>query len=191
MSASIAPAARFERLYARSADPWAYETSEYEREKYASTLAALPQGRIGDTLELGCSIGVFTEQLASRCERVLALDFSKRAIQLAQQRLAELANVELRQASFPEQAPPGPWRLVVCSEILYYLPGPALDRALAWLRAQLRAGACVLAVSWRGHGTDEPFLGDEVHDRLARELASWHGLDGRRERYRLDRFDGR
>jgi predicted TPR repeat methyltransferase len=191
MSASADPAARFEGLYERSADPWCYETSEYEREKYASTLAALPGGRCASALELGCSIGVFTEQLASRCEHVLAIDFSERALRLARRRLETLANVELRCASFPEQAPQGPWQLILCSEILYYLQAPALDRAIAWLTEQLHDGSCVLAVSWRGRGADEPFLGDEVHDRLATELAGWHSLDGRREGYRLDRFDGR
>jgi predicted TPR repeat methyltransferase len=188
---STGPATRFEDLYRQSADPWGYESSEYEREKYASTLAALPDGRIGSALEVGCSIGVFTEQLAGRCERVLAVDFSERALQLARTRLEGLTNVELRHAGFPEQAPRGPWRLILCSEVLYYLQAPALDQAIAWLAAQLRGGACVLAVSWRGEGTDEPFRGDEVHDRLVRELSSWHSLDDRRPGYRLDRFDAR
>ena len=31
----------FERLYARDPDPWRFATSEYERDKYAATLAAL------------------------------------------------------------------------------------------------------------------------------------------------------
>jgi predicted TPR repeat methyltransferase len=184
-------AARFEDLYARSADPWRYETSGYEREKYASTLAAVPDGHIENALEVGCSIGIFTEQLAERCERVVAMDFSARALQLAARRVGALANVELCHGSFPDQAPEGLWELILCSEVLYYLPGPALDRAVGWLTGQLQGGACVLAVSWRGQGTDEPFLGDEVHDRLALELAGWHSLDDRREDYRLDRFDGR
>jgi 2-polyprenyl-3-methyl-5-hydroxy-6-metoxy-1,4-benzoquinol methylase len=191
MSADPGPATRFEDLYYESSDPWSYERSEYEREKYASTLRALPSVRISTALEIGCSIGVFTEQLANHCERVLAIDFSERALQLAHSRLNGLSNVELRLASFPEQAPAGPWQLILCSEVLYYLQAPALDSAIVWLTERLRDGACVLAVSWRGRGTDEPFLGDDVHDRLARELARWHTLDGRRESYRLDRFDGR
>ncbi|HEX4466553.1 MAG TPA: SAM-dependent methyltransferase [Solirubrobacteraceae bacterium] len=184
-------AAHFDGLYERSSDPWSYESSDYEREKYASTLAAVPEGQISTALELGCSIGVFTEQLATRCERVLAIDFSERALALARDRLDQLDNVELCLASFPEQAPAGPWQLIVCSEVLYYLQPPALDSAIAWLAEQLCRGACVLVVSWRGRGVDEPFLGDDVHDRLARELARWHSLDGRRDGYRLDRFDGR
>src|SRR6202000_3574947 len=95
MSAGMGSAERFEELYEQSADPWSYERSEYEREKYASTLAALPGGRIANALELGCSIGVFTEQLARRCEHVLAVDFSERALRLAHARACALGYVDV------------------------------------------------------------------------------------------------
>ncbi len=188
MSSLTDPEERFDALYEHSRDPWGYESSDYEREKYASTLAAIPAGPIARALEVGCSIGVFTAQLAERCEQVTAVDFSSRAVELARARLEGVPNVEVLQARFPEQAPSGPWQLIVCSELLYYLPAESLRQAIGWLTTQLRDGACVLAVSWRGHGIHEPFLGDEVHDRLARELAPWHSLDARRAGYRLDRF---
>jgi 2-polyprenyl-3-methyl-5-hydroxy-6-metoxy-1,4-benzoquinol methylase len=183
-------AERFERLYERSADPWSYETSAYEQEKYADTLAALPPWKVGRALEVGCSIGVFTQQLAARCERLVAIDFAEQALTLARVRLAGLRTVQLRQACFPEQAPNGPWDLVVCSEVLYYLDEPALREAVCWLTQQLHTGASIITVSWRGRGTEEPLHGDEVHDLLAVELARWHSFDGRRPGYRLDRFDG-
>jgi SAM-dependent methyltransferase len=183
-------AERFERIYEACVDPWDYCTSAYEREKYADTMAALPARRIGSALELGCSIGVFTAQLAARCKQVLALDFAPRALALARERVGELENVQLLQASFPEQAPPGPWDLVLCSEILYYLDEQALLRAIRWLGGQLQTGASVVAVSWRGKGHEEPLRGDEAHDLLVGELARWHVLDARRPGYRLDRFDG-
>jgi len=182
-------AERFERLYEHSADPWDYETSAYEREKYTDTLAALPRRQLGRTLEVGCSIGVFTRQLAAHCERLVAIDFAEQALTLARKRLSGLANVQLRHASFPEQAPAGPWDVVVCSEVLYYLDEPALQEAVGWLTHQLHTGASVIAVSWRGHGIEEPLHGDEAHDLLAVELARWHSFDGRRPGYRLDRFD--
>jgi SAM-dependent methyltransferase len=191
VSASTAGSQRFERLYSESPDPWGYRTSPYEREKYAATLAALPAGEQGLCLEVGCSIGVFTALLAERCRHVVAIDFSLRAIELAREELREVANVELLRAGFPSEAPPGSWDLVVCSEVLYYLREPELEEAIGWIEAQLAHGACVVAVSWRGTGRDEPFSGDEVHDRLARELAAAHTLDARREGYRLDRFEGR
>ncbi|HEY5194956.1 MAG TPA: SAM-dependent methyltransferase [Solirubrobacteraceae bacterium] len=181
---------RFERLYEASADPWGYCDSDYEREKYARTLAALPARPLGAVLEVGCSIGVFTEHLASRCERVVAVDFSPSALRLARARLRERRNVRLVQGSFPEEAPEGPWDVVVCSEVLYYLDEPALHAAVSWFAGQLRDGVCVVVVSWRGVGSSEPLRGDEVHDLLAGELAGWHALDDRQPGYRLDRFDG-
>jgi predicted TPR repeat methyltransferase len=183
-------AERFERLYAASPDPWGYCTSDYERKKYADTLAALPSRHLGAVLEVGCSIGVFTRQLARRCERLVGLDFSANAIALARERVDELPNVQLRQASFPEQTPEEQWDVVVCSEVLYYLDRETLWRAVRWFSEQLQDGASLVAVSWRGTGVEEPFRGDDVHDLLTAELACWHTLDARHVGYRLDRFDG-
>ncbi len=182
---------RFERLYHESPDPWGYRTSEYEREKYAATLAALPKRSYGLCLEVGCSIGLFTGLLAARCEHVVAIDFSLSALELARRHLDGVRNVDLLRASFPAETPPGSWDLIVCSEILYYLQPQALEQAVGWIETQLTQGASVLAVSWRGVGREEPLLGDDVHDRLAAQLAGWHALDARRDGYRLDRFDAR
>ena len=194
MSSAVRPprmsAERFERQYEASADPWDYGKSSYERVKYADTLAALPSLAYARALEVGCSIGVFTELLAPHCERLVAIDFSSRALALARERLGELANVEVLHAGFPESVPNDTWDLVVCSEVLYYLDEDTLLRATHWLSAQLASGASVLAVSWRGKGIDEPLRGDEVHDLLSSELVRWHAFDGRRPGYRLDRFDG-
>ncbi len=181
---------RFERLYRESPDPWGYRTSGYEQDKYAATLAALPERPLGLCLEVGCSIGVFTGLLAARCRHLVAIDFSLSALELARPHLREVGNVDLLRARFPEDTPPGSWDLIVCSEILYYLQPRALDEAIGWIETQLSYGASVLAVSWCGVGRDEPTTGDRVHDRLARELAGWHALDARRDAYRLDRFDG-
>jgi SAM-dependent methyltransferase len=182
---------RFERLYQESPDPWGYRTSDYEQAKYAATLEALPNPAHGLALEVGCSIGVFTRLLAARCEHVVAIDFSLSAIELARQNLAGVGNVDLLRVSFPEDTPPGSWDLIVCSEILYYLQPPQLEDAIGWIENQLGYGASVLVVSWRGVRTVEPLSGDEVHDRLAADLAAWHTLDARTDEYRLDRFDGR
>jgi SAM-dependent methyltransferase len=188
------PSETFERLYAESSDPWNYDSSAYERDKYAATLAALDGRRYPNALEVGCSIGAFTQLLADRCRTLVAIDFSPRAIALARRRLqsspTEHPHVSLAQASFPEQVPAGRWDLVVCSEVLYYLDPATLESAVDWLHAQLTDGATVLAVDWRGPITHEPHDGDQVHELLQRRLASWHALEGRHARYRLDRFDG-
>jgi hypothetical protein len=180
----------FERLYEASTDPWRYLDSDYEKEKYARTMRALPDRPLGAVLELGSSIGVFTERLAARSKQVVAMDFSASAMRLARARLKEHKNVRLLLGSFPEDTPADQWGVVLCSEVLYYLDEPALRAAVDWLAGQLGDGACVLAVSWRGVGRVEPMRGDDVHDLLAEEFAEWHVLDDRQPGYRLDRFDG-
>ena len=83
----------FDGVYAASADPWHFETSEYERAKYAATLAALPNRRYSRAFEIGCSIGVLTELLAPRCDALLAVDVSNAVLQSARQRLERLNHI--------------------------------------------------------------------------------------------------
>lgn len=179
----------FERLYRDADDPWAFATSEYEREKYAHSLSVLDGRRFDRTLEIGCSIGVFTAQLATISAEVIAIDVSSRALERARQRLRGQPGVSVARMAFPEAMPGGLWGLVVCSEVLYYLDHIAFEAALERLRIALENGATVLAVHWRGPTKTYPLCGDEVHDRLLSEFGAWHSLDDRRPQYRLDRFD--
>jgi SAM-dependent methyltransferase len=183
-------ASYFDRIFEEDSDPWKLESSRYERRKHSATLAAAGSHRHPRALELGCATGVFTARLARRSARVVAIDFSARAVASARRRLAYAHNVEIRLGCFPEDAPPGPWSLVVCSEVLYYLDESGLGRAIAWFADQLAGGATVVTVHWRGPATTEPLRGDDVHDRLCLDLARWHACDERRVRYRLDVFEG-
>ncbi len=180
----------FEDLYAREEDPWGFADRDYEREKYAHTVAALGPARFERGLEVGCSIGVLTERLAALCTQLVAIDVSDRALALALRRLGKRGDVTLSRMSFPEQMPAGRWDLVVCSEVLYYLDASAFDLALERLRAVLLDGGDVLAVHWRPATASYPLRGDEVHDRLVDELGEWHVMDDRRKQYRLDLFGG-
>ncbi|RYI86437.1 MAG: hypothetical protein EON47_22590, partial [Acetobacteraceae bacterium] len=79
------PATYFDALYAATPDPWAFASSDYEREKYAATLAALPRPHYARVLEIGCSIGVLTRMLAGRGDAVVALDVAETALAAAGQ----------------------------------------------------------------------------------------------------------
>jgi hypothetical protein len=68
------PAAHFERLYQTDPDPWGFKTSAYEQTKYRHTLSALAGRRFKSGLEFGCSIGILTRLLASRCDTILGRD---------------------------------------------------------------------------------------------------------------------
>jgi SAM-dependent methyltransferase len=182
-----APVEHFERLAGESADPWDYETSAYEQAKYRRTLAALPK-RTGRTLELGCSVGVFTAMLAPRCESLLAVDFSPTALDHARRRLDGVAHVELEQRLLPEQTPTGPFETIVCAEILYYWSPALVREGVRRLERALAPGGTLLAVHWRGPDPRRELNGDDVHRILRADTRlRWQG-GAQGPAYLLDRW---
>lgn len=177
----------FEALYAADPDPWKFRTSPYEAEKYAATLAALPRAHYGSVLEIGCSIGVLTRMLAPRCDRLVALDGSARAIAAARRHCAGLPHVELLQREVPRQWPRGRHDLILLSEVVYYWDEADLAEVAAQTLRALRPGGEVLLVHWTGT-TDYPLSGDAAVEGFIR--ATTPGLQvarqERAERYRLD-----
>lgn len=186
------PGSYFDDLYARDPDPWNFESSAYEREKYEATLAARgpPRRRFARAFEAGCSIGVFTQKLAPRCDELLAVDLSLPAVERARSRLRGAAHVRVERRMLPEELPAEPFDLVLFSEILYYWSAPLLDRNMSRLAAMVAAGGSFVAVHWRPRTKTYPQLGDEVHDRLTERLEGLvHALSLAGPQYRLDRWD--
>ncbi|NJB86394.1 LmbE family N-acetylglucosaminyl deacetylase/ubiquinone/menaquinone biosynthesis C-methylase UbiE [Lewinella marina] len=177
----------FAAVYRESEDPWQFETSEYERAKYAATLAALPAGRFSHALEIGCSIGVLTEQLAERCDDLLAVDVSERALERARERLSGRSGVRLRQMSIPAEFPDENFDLIVLSEVGYYWGYADLERAIELIQTALCPGGVLLLVHYTPYVPDYPLTGDEVHEAFSRALKGFDQPGQRREdRYRLD-----
>jgi protein-L-isoaspartate O-methyltransferase len=159
----------FEALYRRDPDPWGYTTSAYERDKYAATLAACGAGPFANALELGGSIGVFTALLAPRCRTLTTIDAAPTAVAQARRRLATHRQVTILEGQIPEAILPGPYDLVVASEILYYLPPAQVVRTLSALARTMAAGGRLVAVHWRPPGPERPLTAADVHDVLRRE----------------------
>ncbi|SMB87502.1 Methyltransferase type 12 [Hymenobacter roseosalivarius DSM 11622] len=185
------PPTYFDDVYRANEDPWGFETSDYEREKYATTLAALPQSQYARAFEIGCSLGVLTEQLAARCEHLLAVDVAEAPLQRARQRCAHLPRVEFQLLRVPEEFPvPAAFNLIVVSEVGYYWSPADLARATDQIVAGLAAGGQLLLVHWTPPVHDYPLTGDEVHTFfLQKTLANGplRHLHGQRyEQYRLD-----
>ena len=193
MSQSL-PAEYFDRVYRANPDPWNFAASPYEAAKYTATLAALPAPRYGRALEIGCSIGVLTAQLAARCDALLALDVADAALVQARERCVDLPNVRFERRAVPAEFPTAepPWDLVLVSEVGYYLNLDDLCRLRERITSSLRPGGDLLLVHWTPFVPDYPLTGDQVHDAFL-ERAGADGelrhLRGAREtQYRLDLF---
>ena len=157
----------FDDFYAGSPDPWGFETRWYEARKRAITLAALPLARYGAALELGCSIGVLSRDLADRCDTLLATDINEQALAVARDRLAGLPGVTVERRTLPTEWPAGTFDLVVLSEIGYYCSSADLAVLLERCRQSLAPGGTLVACHWRHPVGEYPLGGDEVHAALA------------------------
>lgn len=182
------PRERFEALYEADPDPWGFESEPYEREKYARTMQALGDRTYPRGFEAGCSIGVLTSALATRCDELLAVDIAQRAVDAARKRLADAPHVRIERSELPEDWPAGPFDLVVCSEVLYYLAPETLRAALPAMRASLAPGGRMIAVHFRPRSSVDPMTGDDVHAMLRAELGLAHVEGTAEDRYLLDVF---
>ena len=181
----------FEEIYANDPDPWQFETSDYERAKYDTTLAALPKSCFERALEIGCANGVLTERLAGYCDRLIAIDVVDRVIERARQRCAGLPNVSVRKASIPADEIEGPFDLIVLSEVVYYWDSADINRAGAYFARVVVDGGYLLLVHWTGE-TDYPKSADDAVGELGRATGAFtKALSQRHPNYRLDLWQKR
>jgi LmbE family N-acetylglucosaminyl deacetylase/SAM-dependent methyltransferase len=166
-SAQSLSAGFFDEFYSGTTDPWGFETRWYEARKRAVTLAALPLERYGAALELGCSIGVLSRDLAERSDTLLATDINEQALAVARDRLAGLPGVTVERRTLPAEWPVGAFDLIVLSEIGYYCSAADLAVLLERCRQSLSPTGTLVACHWRHPVGEYPLDGDEVHAALA------------------------
>ncbi|ANF81769.1 methyltransferase [Acinetobacter sp. NCu2D-2] len=165
----------FDELYQENdGDPWQYEHRWYEARKRAMALALLPQQYYRYALEIGCSTGVFSEQLAHRCEKLDVLDAHPKAIEHARHRLKSLNHVQILQAEIPQELPAQKYDLIVLSEVLYYLNSKSVAQVIDWLKVSLQPNGCIVACHWIHPIGHFEFTGVDVHEHLINALPYRH-----------------
>ena len=104
--------------------------------------------------DLGCGTGQLTETVAPHVTRVIAVDGSPDMLDAARRRLAECANVDVRQGDL-ESLPldDGALDAAMLSLVLHYSPDPA--RALREVARVVRPGGRVLIVDMLPHEREE------------------------------------
>lgn len=178
----------FKKVYDAREDPWDFETSEYEAEKYKATLKAIPKHKYENALEIGCSIGVLTKLLAERCKKLTATDVSQKALNQAIERCRELNNISFGKLSFPKEIPDDQYDLIIISEVAYYLSPADWNFAMEQLYARMEDQAHLVLVHWLPEVHDYPQTGDEVHDSFAKLMKDrmTNVFNSRAQNYRID-----
>ncbi len=175
----------FEKLYEHEADPWHFETSAYEREKYDATIAMLDGMHFKSGFEIGCSIGVLTARLASVCDALLAVDINARALAVARSRCANLPQVSFAEMAFPGEFPAGRFDLTVVSEVAYYWSDGDLNLAIERI-AESTSGGTLELVHFLPVVEEYVRTGDAVHDIFLADTRFSLIRQLRAERYRID-----
>jgi len=128
----------FDILYILKKDPWNYQNSEYEKEKYQNTIDTLKGCRYKRILEVGCSEGIFTGMLSEIGDEITAIDISPVALKRAKERNRDCGNISFCCMDVEKEEPGGKFDLIICSEVLYYLDdveriAGIRDRFISWL----------------------------------------------------------
>jgi SAM-dependent methyltransferase len=156
--------------YADSADSRRLPTPWYQQRRDAITLAVLPDRRYRHAFQPGCSTGTMTALLAARCDRVTAMDVADAALRSADARLRRAGcrdRVTLYLSPRDAAWPPGPFDLLVLSEVAYHLEADALAAVLGRECPRLQWGAKVVAAHWRHPDAGHPLTGDAAHAVIA------------------------
>ncbi len=137
-------------------DPWCYETSAAERDRFVKQTELLDEardGRLFDTgLEIGCAEGLYTEVIADRCESLLVLDISPTALARARSRRAWTERVRFGAFDLRSDAIPGTFDLVVITGVLEYFSRPTtFPRIREQLAGALRPGGYLLVETTRSN----------------------------------------
>ncbi|WP_011301052.1 MULTISPECIES: class I SAM-dependent DNA methyltransferase [Cupriavidus] len=165
---SATSAQAFDAMFEQD-DPWGFETLWYEARKRALLMAALPEARYARALEAGCANGILTEQLAGRCDALLAIDVAARAIDRMQTRLAGHSHVEGRVARLPQEWPGGSFDLIVLSELGYYFtPDDWIATARQAVGALTPRGT-IVACHWLRPFRERQMATRDIHAAIGRQ----------------------
>ncbi len=178
-------------------------SKEWHNRVLAVIAARMGEERWGDALEIGCSEGVFTSYLSSRCRSVDAYDISPIAQKRAIERCAQFSNVRIGLLDLAKNEIPGQYDLVFAMDILSCIRGRRrLARAVTKLTNALREGGVLIYTdnsmpldvlrSWGNHPWWGPFFAMMEPDDCVRFLQSRFPLQlVSREQYVRDSQGGR
>jgi SAM-dependent methyltransferase len=122
-------------------DVWEFDTSEFERARWARLIEVLDGARYPRGLELGCGAGHFTRLLTRLVDNIVAFDIAPSAIARARAAEANSTTIDYRVGNVMDCGwrAEGPWDLVVMNETICYLGWLYPFFNVAWFASEIHA----------------------------------------------------
>ena len=137
----------------------------FEKLHHLLRLVAFDGYRGRSVLEVGCSVGVFTELLAAEFEQVTAIDISREALVLAARH--SRPNTRFMRSDIRQVPATSRYDVIVCAEILYYLPEEDVVPVMDKLAGLLSDRGIVVTVSGIAGSRSDARYFDDWNDALA------------------------
>lgn len=136
----------YDLAYRLRNDLFEIEGSEYEQHKLNRLIGVIRQRRYKTVLDVGCGIGILAEKISPFCQQIIGIDFSPKAISLAEKRCKNLENVSFLERDIRTFDFQGDYDLVIFSEVLYYLEDRFIERIVHRLKKNLPDSARIIIV---------------------------------------------
>lgn len=153
-------------------DPYGFERPE-EAIRFERGLQMLEEvrgaDRFGRAFEIGCSEGKFTAMLASRCENLLGVDLSERALDRARRRCSDFTNIDFAVWNLRYDVVPGKFNLILAIGVVEYVRRPS---AIAVIRERM-----VSAIDPGGYLLIGTTVSDRQNTWLGRKLLRGTTID--------------
>jgi hypothetical protein len=158
-------------LYGSSEDPWHMRSGWQPQRKRELILASLPSSRFTNAFEPGCSHGELTTELASRTERLLAVDSFRDAVTDARNRTSHLSNVTVEFRHLPTEWPSNErFDLIVLNEIGSMSSAADWSATVEAIKGSLADDATVVACHWRHRFPGRTITATSLHEVLETTL---------------------
>lgn len=176
----------FDQVHVARTDPWNLRSSKYEIAKRAALVQALPKREYAHILEIGCSIGALSAELAQRGNRTTAVDVSEQALATARTLYPRVPGLQFERVTIPYEWPSGIFDCVVLAETGYYLTPGQLLHTLIRIEASTTPDFTLVLCHWTGAIDDWPLDADQVHEACREFWPDASLVHHRSAEYRLD-----
>ena len=157
----------FERVFARSSDPWGTRVKPAEAVKRAAIEQALPARPIGRVLELASGNGSNSRMLARHALRLDACDGAPSAVALTREALSDRPNATAHMLRLPGRFPGARYDAIVIAELLYYLDDNTLADVARQIATTLRPGGMLVLCHHHVQFSDAAQIQAGLHGRFA------------------------